>query len=237
MSTLWRTKQRDVVGSGMDYLAILEDHLGFIERFYSATAEPFETTMQKIESNEEPFVPQRAPEDYDGPEYETEWIEADKCLGVLGNCSLGLLEKALHDYLRAFVEREGGPDPKKPNGSSKEPNVSWFDRHCRFLEEHTPFCWTNSPVSSDQIEQINLSRNDISHDAMIDRTYPQQSEKHFRKYPVSRFAEEWQIKALSGEEGKPEFPLTLYVTREKLTAAIADIRRFCTFVEDQRTKW
>ncbi len=214
----------------MDYLAILEGHLGFIERFYNAAAEPFEATMRKIESNEEPFVPRHAPGDYDGYEYQDEYNEAHDCLSVLGNCSLGLLEKALHDYLRAFVEREGGPSPKKRT-------ESWFDRLCRFLEENTPFCWTNSPVSRDQLEQINLSRNDISHDPMIDRTQPPQSKEHFRRYPVSRFAEEWQIEAMSGEAGKPQFLLTLAITREKLTAAIADIRQFCTFVEDQRTKW
>jgi hypothetical protein len=213
----------------VDYLAILEGHSGFIEHFYNAAAEPFETILRKIQFNEEPFVPRYPPGDYDGYEYQAKYNEAHDCLSVLGNCSLGLLEKALHDYLRAFVEREGGPGPRKP----KE---SWFDRHCRFLEENTPFCWTNSPVSRDQIEQINLSRNDILHDPMIDRTQPPQSEEHFRKYPVSRFAEEWQIEAMSGEEDKPQFPLTLDITREKLTGAIADVWQFCKFVEAQRTK-
>ena len=42
---------------------------------------------------------------------------------------------------------------------------------------------------------------------------------------------------MSGEEGKPQFPLTIYITREKLTAAVADVRQFCIFVEAQRTKW
>src|SRR5579862_210218 len=68
-----------------------------IERFYNAAAEPFETTLRKIEAGEEPFAPRRAPEDYDAPEYEYKGSEAYKCLGVLGNCSLGLTHKALHD--------------------------------------------------------------------------------------------------------------------------------------------
>ena len=214
----------------MDYLAILEDHLVFIERFYDAAAQPFEATMRKIESNEAPFVPRFGPGDYDGYEYQAEYNEAHDCLSVLGNCSLVLLEKALHDYLRAFVEREGGP-------GEKQPKESWFDHHCRFLKENTPFCWTNSPVSRDQIEQINLSRIDISHDPTIDRIQPRQSEKHFRKYPLSRFAEEWEIEAMSGEEGRPQFPLTLDIRRGKLTSAIVDVRCFCAFVENQRTNW
>ena len=118
----------------MDYLAILEDYLDFIERFYN-TAAIRSRPMRKIECNEEPFVPKYEPGDYDGYEYQGQYNEAHDCLSVLGNWSLGLLEKALHDYLRAFVEREGGPGPKR----RKE---SWFDHHCRYLDEATPFRWS-----------------------------------------------------------------------------------------------
>lgn len=223
----------------MDYLAILEDHLGFIERFYTAAAEPFKTTLRKIEAGEEPFVHTCSPEDYDGPEYLTEGMEAEKCLGVVGNCSLGLLEKALHDYLREFIMREAGvaktealsPILKQYKGDG------WFARYCDFLEKKTEFEWSRSPVAFEQIEQINLSRNDIYHHEMIDTTQPRQSPKHFEKYPVSRFAPEWEIEAFSGEEDQPQFPLTIAVTCEKLAAAIGDVRQFCTFVEAQRTKW
>jgi hypothetical protein len=208
-------------------LARLEGHLDFIGRFYNAAAQPFETTKRKIEVREEPFVPSSALEDCGHEPYEIEWMEADDCLCVLGNCALGLVEKALHDYLREFVERSGGRKPMKKKGS-------WFDRFCHFLEEHTTLSWTNSPVSRDQIEQINLSRNDISHHPVIDRIQPRQTDYHFGKYPMSRFAAEWDIKVMSGEQGKPEFPLILDITSEKLTAAIADVRQFCAFVEAQR---
>jgi hypothetical protein len=214
----------------MDFLAILEFHLRFIEQFHKVAAEPFDATMRKIESAEGPFVPKSAPGDFDGYEYQAEYNDARDCLSVLGNCGLILLEKALHDYVRAFVEREGGPGPKK----SRE---SWFDRHCRFLEENTAFCWANSPVARDRIEQINLSRNDIVHHPVIDLIRPRQSDAHFGKYPASRFVEEWEIQAMSGPEGKPEFPLTIDVTRENVTAAIADVRDFCVYIESQRTKW
>jgi hypothetical protein len=134
------------------------------------------------------------------------------------------------DHLREFVEREVGPGPKK---SGK----SWFDQHCRFLEENTPFCWANSPVPRDHIEQINLSRNDFVHHSMIGSTWTCQSEKHFRKYPVSAFADKLHLAAMTGEGSKPEFPVPLKVTRENLAAHIHYVRQFCTFVEAQRTKW
>jgi hypothetical protein len=90
----------------VDIFAIFDDHLGFIERFYKAAAQPFETTLRKIEAEEEPFIPQYEPGDHDGPEYLAEWMDADQMLGVVGSSSLSLIEKALHDYLREFVERE-----------------------------------------------------------------------------------------------------------------------------------
>jgi hypothetical protein len=212
----------------MDILAILEDHLDLIERFYDEAGEKFETTLRKIEAGEEPFVPQRAPEDYDGPEYEIQWTEADQFLGVIGSSSLQLLEKVLHDYLREFVEREGGAGPK-------ERGKSWFEHLCRFLEEKTSFRWTNSPVSRGQIEEINLSRNDFAHDPMLGSTWPFQSEKHFREYPVSTFADKLHLAAVMEERDKPEVPIALKVTRENLTAHIEYVRQFCTFVEAQRT--
>src|SRR5437868_3189862 len=158
----------------MDFLYLLNQHLDFIERFYNAAAAPFETTMRKIEDQENPFVPSWPPGDYDGPEYLEEFMEADECLCVVGSSSLGLLKKALHDYLREFVKREEGPSLGKYKGS-------WFDKHCGFLEEHTPFRWSNAPVTREQIEQINLSRNDFEHDSMLSSVWPSQSREHFQK--------------------------------------------------------
>jgi hypothetical protein len=210
----------------MDYLGLVNDHLDFVERFYSTAAQPFETKLRKITVGEEPFAPRYLPGEHDGPEYLDEWIEADDGLSVIGQCALGLLEKALHDYLRVFVEREGGLIAEKP----------WFEKYCRFLEEHTSFRWADSPVSRDRLEQINLSRNDFVHDPTIGSVWPFQSEAHFRKYPTSAFADRLHLAAMS-EGGEPDFPVALKVTHENLTAHIRYVRQFCAFVEAQRTKW
>jgi hypothetical protein len=158
----------------MDYIAILERHLGFIGRFYEAVVEPLETKMHKIEVGEEPFEPRYAPEDYDGPEYESEWMEASEFVRVIGSTSLGLLEKALHDYLWGFVKREGGKLPEKKK------RESWFDRYCRFLECNTRFHWENSPVRRSHLEEINLSRNDFTHNDRLGSTWPLQSQAHLK---------------------------------------------------------
>lgn len=223
----------------MDILAIIERHLGFIGRFYASAAETFEATKRKIEANEEPYVPKYEPGDFDGYEYQGEWNEADESLRVLGHCALGLLEKALHDYLREFVMREAGvrhtedlsPILKRYGGKG------WFDNLCSFLKQETPFDWSRSPVPFERIEQINLTRNDVVHNPAIDNTSPEQSEGHFLKHPVSLFADEVDLVASVGEDGNPLCPVMINVTRKKLMASVEDVRQFCGFVEAQRTKW
>ena len=182
----------------MDYLAIIEGHLGFIEHFYNAAAEPFETTLRKIQSNEEPFVPRYAPGDYDGYEYQTEYNEAHDCLSVLGNCSLGLLEKALHDYLRAFVEREGGPRPRNRRSRGLVVTVASWKKIHRFAGR--------TRLSPKIRSNKSFSAATIHHDPMIDRTRPRQSKEHVRKHPVSRFAEGWEVEAMSGRKVNLNFP-------------------------------
>lgn len=173
----------------MDILAIVGGHLDFIERFYEQASAPFETIKRKIEAVEEPYESRlAAPEDYDGPEYEAEWGEADDSLRVLGNCALGLLAKAIQDYLREFIMREADIARAEQLASLLKGD-GWFERYERFLLDNTSFTWGVCPVRRDRIEQIVLSRNDIMHDPTIDAISSHQSAVHFRKYPVSRFAD------------------------------------------------
>lgn len=211
----------------MDYLAIVSDHLNFIERFFETTASPLEARKEQIEKGEAPFDPKGAPEDYDGPEYELEWQEADEFIRVLGQSALALLEKALHDYLRDFSVREGWDKASLDKGN-------WFKNYCAALETKTAFNWTKSPVSYKHLEQINLSRNDFTHDSILGRIRSRQTEKHFAKYPDSAFADESEVAyfAASGEEN--DEPWSLNVTREALLRHIGYVREFCTFVDGHR---
>lgn len=222
----------------MDILPELERHLKFIGRFYNGAAEPFEAIKRKIEAYEEPYVQQYEPDDCDGYEYEEEWNEADDSLRILGQMSLGLVEKALHDYLREFAMREarvGRAEDLSPVIKRYE-GGSWFEKVCSFLQQETRFDLSLSPIPFERIEQINLARNDVSHHPAIESTWPTQSEKHFRKHPVSVFADELDLLALTGEDGNPMCPLTINVTRQKLMASIEDVRQFCTFVEGHKTR-
>ena len=224
----------------MDILAIVCDRLDFIERFYEQASAPFEAIKSKIEAGEEPYRSRlAAPEDYDGPEYETEWGEADDSLRVLGNCALGLLAKAIQDYLREFVMREADVVHAEQLGSVLKPSGKgdgWFGRYEHFLLERTSFTWNACPVKRDRVEQIVLCRNDITHDPRIDAISSRQSSANFGKYPVSRFADWLDVTLLAGDDGKPIWPATINVTREEYGKAIKETRRFCEFVEAQRRR-
>jgi hypothetical protein len=223
----------------MDIMAMLNGRLRFIERFYGAASEPFETTKRKIEASEEPFVPRYAPGDYDGFEYEGEWGEADEGLRVLGQCSLGLVAKALQDYLREFVAREASVRREKLATVLKtyRKKDGWFNEYCRFLEDRTKFSWKSCPVAHDRVEQIILSRNDITHGSVIENAWPIQSEDHFPRCRLPRFADEMEKAVVTADGAVPEFPFTLNVTRDGLAGAIEDVRKFSAFVEEQRTQW
>ena len=167
----------------MDILAFLERHLDFIGRFYDSAASVFETTKRKIEANEEPFVSKHPPGEHDGPEYQSEWSEADACLRVIGQSALGLLAKAIHDYLREFIMREVETTTDRELSKILEPyktkRGSTFETYAAFLVQNTGFSWASSPATQNEIEQIILSRNDFNHDSTIEGVWPRQSASPF----------------------------------------------------------
>jgi len=141
--------------------------------------------------------------------------------------------------LREFIMREVNNQESR----LKQYKGNWSEKYCAFLTQETAFTWLNCPAARDQIEQINLSRNDFTHDPELGGTFPVQSDTHLRKYPVSAFADKLSLRvaldaaALFTCTGDPAFPAELRVTRENLTDHIEYARQFCTFVEAQRTKW
>lgn len=216
----------------MDFLAMLERELLFVEQFYDRTAEPFATMMRKIKAGEEPFVP--AFGEGDGqPPFTDEWLDADKIVSTLGSCALGLVENALHKYLRKFAMNELGEHRNKEFSQLfKFKGDGWFAKYEVFLQERG-FEWTKSPVQRDRLEQINLTRNDINHDTGFDIP-PTRTKEHIRKHPVPMFADENEMLMLAGSD---ELPIYIKVARDNLMAAIEDVRHFCGFVETRRTVW
>jgi hypothetical protein len=210
----------------MDILKVLDDRLAFIRFFYFTASEPFELIRRE-------YIRVKGPSDDDAPDQFDEWQRATKGLEVIGQCSVGLVAKAIEDYLRQFVLRQVG---KMPSLSGK----SRFEKYEKFLLTNTAFNWGACPIGRDRIEQINLCRNDFQHDPSIDSDQPKQTDQHFQKYPLPRFhdlLERAILMAVAETDGKDfeDAPASLTVTRAGLLSAMTDARRFCEFVEAQRT--
>jgi hypothetical protein len=104
----------------------------------------------------------------------------------------------------------------------------------------TTFRWEGSPVSRDQIGQINLCRNDFIHDSLseIDSGQPMQSAGHFQKHPFSPFSDPLDravrmASATANSEKWCETPGLLTVSGNALFSALTMARQFCAFVETQ----
>jgi hypothetical protein len=117
----------------------------------------------------------------------------------------------------------------------KSRSSDFFDQ-TRRIEEEFACDWEKCPVTRELIEQINLCRNDGTHDPDISTTSPTQSEAHFTKYPLSFFADEMEAHVLRSEGDVPDLPLSIQVTEEKLESAINAARELCRYVEKCRTK-
>ncbi len=61
---------------------------------------------------------------------------------------------------------------------------------------------------------------------------------HAKKFPMPLFANEMEVQALAGSEQLPipVHPIFIKITREKLLAAIEDVRQFCGYLEATRTR-
>ena len=112
----------------MDGLGALNGRLDFIEWFYLAASRPFEALRRAC-----------AAPDASRDDDRRGWEKATRGLEVLGQCSLGLLAKALHDYLLELTQSMGGPGTKKKRDRGFSTFLS-FLRKIRPSAGHTRQC-------------------------------------------------------------------------------------------------
>jgi len=142
----------------MDIQAGLRDKLRFIERHYAAASAPFRETKRKIDAGEDPFEP--PPFDAETatdfrPPFLEQWQEANESLNIEGEVALQLVQGALREYLSSFINLYG--DPLTASGKNW---LRLYRKH--FLETHG-IDWEEGPVPLDELEEVNLARNDVEH--------------------------------------------------------------------------
>jgi len=212
----------------MDILAGLRDKLRFIERHYAAASAPFRVTKRKIDAGEEPFEPPpfdpETATDFEPPFLE-QWQEANESLNIEGQAALKLVQGALREYLSSFVALYGVP----LTASGK----NWLQRYKKHFLDTYGIAWEAGPVPLDELEEVNLARNDVEHGGEPFGMTRRQSKEHELRFPAGLFVDEGdtQVFQASGHF----WPRRIEVTDAGLKEAIRRVETFCEFLDAQRS--
>lgn len=215
----------------MDLLYFLKARLTFIERLYESAVSPFEETMRKIDAGEPPYVDERDPEYVSEPAFLEEWQEANDSVMVIGHWCLCMVQAALKAYLKEFIGPTGSmwwrPKVLLSRLSTKQ-GGNWFGRYQMLFSDDLGIDLAKSPVPISELEQLNLTRDDLMHSMDIFSVNVKRVEKHVQRFPIGLFTDErWS--GLGFEQVR--------IDRAKLELAIRLVREFCTWLEDIRLNY
>jgi hypothetical protein len=215
----------------MDLLYFLKARAAFVRHFYNVTSTPFTEAKRKIERGEAPFEPHSAK--YEGePAFTTEWIEAERCLEVLGRVCISMLSASLKLYFdtwRAHLRIELQPEETcvlKRHGVLK--GYKWIFGSRLGIE------WANCPADFTVLEQIFLARNREQLPDYITTQSVGHHRSDLEKYAEPFFLSDTDRKILAEDPefaGNPFFSFSIHVTGEKLLAATKEVEALAEWLE------
>lgn len=216
----------------MDVFYFINRRLDFIRQLYATTSEPYLERKQKIEAEEEPFVP---PYSEDGePAFLKEWLEADESLHVLAYSCVSMLAAALHLYLETWVSQSGIPVDEALKKSFKK--VGWFPGYKTHFSQRFAIDFDAYPGRLGLLEEVVLARNRFEHPPSITSLRTQYADADLKKLPHPFFVDEREA-ALFADAEEDEISWfirpTLHVTKEQLVAAITMVESFAQWFEPE----
>jgi hypothetical protein len=231
----------------MDVLFFLNIRTKFIRAFYEEASSPFVERKRKIEAREDPFEP---PYSEDGdPPFLDEWMEADESIDVLGQMCISMLSSSLQLYLKESITellgRYANESLTKAGIGLPEDNKAafkkdgWINGYRAYFQEQLAIDWTKAESNLSLLEEVVLARNRAQHPEHIAALHIKQSYRDAAKYPRSFFSDELEMRLLGGDQDQDEriHPWRLNVTKEKLLAAVDEVDRFCSWLDDVLRKW
>jgi len=216
----------------MDILWFLRRRLEFISRLYdTATAQPRET-LRKIEAEEEPYVDNRNPDfqDVSEPAFLEEALDAIEAIEVVGHWCLMTVYASLQGFLREYVAEMARTYGHDVEGIRAQLNATkaknWFERYRLFFQRDLDIDWREGPIKVEDLEQINLTRDDLMHNADVTTTYVYRTAKHAERFPKSLFSDEiWEGLGIGSK---------IKVGRDELTTALQIVENFCAWLDHIR---
>jgi hypothetical protein len=212
----------------MDLLYFLKTRLDFTEQLYDRAILPFEETKRLIDDGEPPYVDNRDPEDFDEPAFLAEYQQADESIMVIGHWALCMVQASLQAYLKACIGPHGSFWWKPQlllSLLAKRRSKDWFHRYQILFLEDLGIDWNKSPIPISDLEQLNLTRNDLMHNVDMLSMNVARSEDHSRRFSVGLFTDD--LWAGAGIE-------RVKVTKQQLRRAIDLVYGFCSWIETAR---
>jgi|SRR5882724_1936112 len=224
----------------MDILWFLKQRLEFIDRLYNDSTASFREKMCKIEAGEPPYEDQRHPEydDVSEPAFLEEWQDANEAVEVVGYWCLNMVQASLKAFLEEYVNDMASyyrPLSAAKAELAKTKAAGWFERYRLLFLNYFRIDWERGPVNIKDLEQINLTRDDLTHNVSVTTHAVYQTEKHAKRFPKGLFtdaanADEVWMK-LFGLGGK------ITVGRDQLTQALELVDEFASWLESIRINY
>jgi hypothetical protein len=216
----------------MDLLWFLRRRLHFISKLYGGATSPFRDTIQQIEAGAPPYVDERDPEYADEPAFIDEYQQAAESIEVIGHWSLCMVYASCKAFLEEYVEEMArnyrGLGVLSQILSNKKAK-SWFERYRLLFLEDLGIDWEKGPVKLTDLEHMNLTRDDLTHNVDFLSMYVYQTERHAERYPQGRFVDELWTRLGIGARIK--------VGPNELDDASAAVDRFCAWLEEIRNNY
>ena len=211
----------------MDALWFLRQRLIFTNNLYDEAAAPFSEKMRRIEAGEEPFVDNRDPfyQDVSEPAFLEVFLEANKAVEALGYFCLLMIHTSLQTYLRDHAAellryRGGGDLSAKLRATG---GGSWFERYRLLFLNEFGIDWSQGPTKLTEIEQINLTRDDLIHNVDVTTTTVYRTKNHSDRFPTGLFTDEvWENLGIGSK---------IKIGREELTKAQQIVDEFCSWLD------
>ena len=214
----------------MDLLWFLQRRLTFVSNLYDESTAVFQETIRKIDAGEPPFVDNRSAEDEDvsEPLFLEQYQQAGESIEVIGHWCLCMVYASCKAYLEEYIremERDyrGLGDLRTKLAGKKA--KSWFERYRLLFLEELGIDWRKGPVDLAQLEHLNLTRDDVTHNVDVMSILVFQTDRHKEQHPKGLFIDDWACLSLGGR---------IKVGREELTAALRTVDGFCAWLEDIR---
>jgi hypothetical protein len=204
----------------MDLLYFLKARLRFIEQLYDSATSPFGETKRKINAHVPPYVDRRDSEYVSEPAFFEEWQQADDSVMVVGHWCLCMVQASLHSYLRECIGPNGGRwwnSEKLRTELCRKKSKHSFGRYRLLFLEDLGVDWSDGPVALDELEQLNLTRDDLIHEVKMLSMSVERDEKHAKRYPTGLFV--------------------VKIDKEKLLLAIQLVEKFCAWLDGIRCRY